>query len=123
MHTHLWIVGSGNGGMGGGGGDGGGGDRGIDKGPERTSYGSGGGGEGGGSGSYGGGRPQPRARRTQRRVTHNEKRYHSGSAMHYVVSERTFFRVAANGTLISARNVVDCVSILPRSQLLACTSL
>jgi len=89
VHTHLWIVGSGNGGIGGGGGDGGGGDRGIDKGPERTSYGSGGGGEGGGSGSYGGGRPQPRARRTQRRVTHNEKRYHSGSAMHYVASERT----------------------------------
>ncbi|XP_072744168.1 disco-interacting protein 2 homolog C isoform X3 [Anoplolepis gracilipes] len=71
-------IGTGNGGIGGGGGDGDGGDRGVDKGLERTSYGSGGGGgEGGGSGSYGGGRPQPRARRTQRRVTHNEKRYHS----------------------------------------------
>ncbi|KAM0730239.1 Disco-interacting protein 2 [Formica fusca] len=74
-------IGTGNGGIGGGGGDGGGGDRGIDKGLERTSYGSGGGGEGGGSGSYGGGRPQPRARRTQRRVTHNEKRYHSGGRL------------------------------------------
>ncbi|XP_029169559.1 disco-interacting protein 2 homolog A isoform X3 [Nylanderia fulva] len=67
-------IGTGNGGIGGGGGDGGG----VDKGLERTSYESGGGGgEGGGSGSYGGGRPQPRTRRTQRRVTHNEKRYHS----------------------------------------------
>nr|XP_034170890.1 disco-interacting protein 2 isoform X5 [Osmia lignaria] len=52
---------------------------------ERTGYGSGGGGGGGGGGVVGGigvgvgvgGRPQPRARRTQRRVTHNEKRYHS----------------------------------------------
>lgn len=38
---------------------------------DRTGFGSGGGG--------GAGRPQPRARRTQRRVTHSEKRYHSGS--------------------------------------------
>ncbi|XP_076286801.1 disco-interacting protein 2 isoform X6 [Lasioglossum baleicum] len=59
---------------------------------ERTGYGSGGGGGGGGGVGVGGvgcvgvgvgvgigvgGRPQPRARRTQRRVTHNEKRYHS----------------------------------------------
>ncbi|XP_033354907.1 disco-interacting protein 2 isoform X10 [Bombus vosnesenskii] len=55
---------------------------------ERTGYGSGGGGGGGGGIGVGGcvgvgvsvgvgGRPQPRARRTQRRVTHNEKRYHS----------------------------------------------
>ncbi|XP_029169563.1 disco-interacting protein 2 isoform X7 [Nylanderia fulva] len=71
-------IGTGNGGIGGGGGDGGG----VDKGLERTSYESGGGGgEGGGSGSYGGGRPQPRTRRTQRRVTHNEKRYHSGGRL------------------------------------------
>ncbi|XP_067215742.1 disco-interacting protein 2 homolog C isoform X3 [Linepithema humile] len=57
----------------------------VGKGLERTGYGSAGGGGGGdgggggGGGGYGGGggRPQPRARRTQRRVTHNEKRYHS----------------------------------------------
>ncbi|XP_046141639.1 disco-interacting protein 2 homolog A isoform X2 [Osmia bicornis bicornis] len=56
---------------------------------ERTGYGSGGGGGGGGGGVVGGigvgvgvgGRPQPRARRTQRRVTHNEKRYHSGGRL------------------------------------------
>ncbi|KZC08276.1 Disco-interacting protein 2 [Dufourea novaeangliae] len=53
---------------------------------ERTGYGSGGGGGGGGVGVGGvgvgvGGRPQPRARRTQRRVTHNEKRYHSGGRL------------------------------------------
>lgn len=87
-------IGTGNGGIGGGGGDGGG----VDKGLDRTSYesGGGGGGDGGGSGSYGGGRPQPRTRRTQRRVTHNEKRYHSGSAMHYVASEKkkTLLQVA-----------------------------
>ncbi|XP_051163298.1 disco-interacting protein 2 homolog A isoform X2 [Leptopilina boulardi] len=40
---------------------------------DRTGFGSGGGG--------GAGRPQPRARRTQRRVTHSEKRYHSGGRM------------------------------------------
>ncbi|XP_071649451.1 disco-interacting protein 2 homolog C isoform X3 [Temnothorax longispinosus] len=76
-------IGAGNGGIGGGGGsDGGGGV--VGRGLERTGYGSGGGdgggerGGGGGEGGYGGGgRPQPRARRTQRRVTHNEKRYHS----------------------------------------------
>lgn len=94
VYTHLWIIGTGNGGIGGGGGDGGG----VDKGLDRTSYesGGGGGGDGGGSGSYGGGRPQPRTRRTQRRVTHNEKRYHSGSAMHYVASEKkkTLLQVA-----------------------------
>jgi hypothetical protein len=28
-----------------------------------------------------GGRQQPRPRRTQRRVTHNEKRYHSGTPL------------------------------------------
>lgn len=54
---------------------------------ERTGYGSGVGVVGGvgvGVGVGGvGGRPQPRARRTQRRVTHNEKRYHSGSALNY----------------------------------------
>ncbi|XP_033221645.1 disco-interacting protein 2 [Belonocnema kinseyi] len=44
---------------------------------DRTGFGSGGGGGGGG----GGGRPQPRARRTQRRVTHSEKRYHSGGRL------------------------------------------
>ncbi|XP_034938895.1 disco-interacting protein 2 isoform X10 [Chelonus insularis] len=38
-----------------------------DSGGDRSNYGSGG----------VGGRPQPRARRTQRRVTHSEKRYHS----------------------------------------------
>lgn len=32
-----------------------------------------------GSGSGGGGKQQHTRRRTQRRVTHNEKRYHSGS--------------------------------------------
>ncbi|XP_076286797.1 disco-interacting protein 2 isoform X2 [Lasioglossum baleicum] len=63
---------------------------------ERTGYGSGGGGGGGGGVGVGGvgcvgvgvgvgigvgGRPQPRARRTQRRVTHNEKRYHSGGRL------------------------------------------
>ncbi|XP_076681199.1 disco-interacting protein 2 isoform X3 [Andrena cerasifolii] len=50
---------------------------------ERTGYGSGGGGVvgGGGVGVGVGGRPQPRARRTQRRVTHNEKRYHSGGRL------------------------------------------
>ncbi|XP_014486110.1 PREDICTED: disco-interacting protein 2 homolog A isoform X2 [Dinoponera quadriceps] len=56
---------------------------------ERTGYGSGGGiggGGGGGGGDCGdggggSGRPQPRARRTQRRVTHNEKRYHSGGRL------------------------------------------
>nr|XP_033182975.1 disco-interacting protein 2 homolog A isoform X2 [Bombus vancouverensis nearcticus] len=59
---------------------------------ERTGYGSGGGGGGGGGIGVGGcvgvgvsvgvgGRPQPRARRTQRRVTHNEKRYHSGGRL------------------------------------------
>ncbi|CAD6208962.1 GSCOCG00010775001-RA-CDS [Cotesia congregata] len=53
------IAGGGTGSGGGGTGDSGG---------DRTSYGSGG----------VGGRPQPRARRTQRRVTHSEKRYHSG---------------------------------------------
>ncbi|KAK2586568.1 hypothetical protein KPH14_011450 [Odynerus spinipes] len=63
-------LGAGDGGIGVGGGVGGGG---IGGGIERTSYGSGGGG--------GGGRPQPRARRTQRRVTHNEKRYHSGGRL------------------------------------------
>ncbi|XP_057326091.1 disco-interacting protein 2 isoform X11 [Microplitis mediator] len=52
------IAGGGTGSGGGGTGDSGG---------DRTSYGSGG----------VGGRPQPRARRTQRRVTHSEKRYHS----------------------------------------------
>lgn len=74
----MWIVGAGNGGIGGGGdgGDGGGGGV-VGRGLERTGY---------GSGEGGGGRPQPRARRTQRRVTHNEKRYHSGSATHYVAS-------------------------------------
>ncbi|XP_076385964.1 disco-interacting protein 2 isoform X6 [Megachile rotundata] len=71
---------------GGGGGGGGGGGvcvLGI-TGVERTGYGSGGGVVGGiglgvgvGVGVGVGGRPQPRARRTQRRVTHNEKRYHS----------------------------------------------
>ncbi|XP_076623138.1 disco-interacting protein 2 isoform X13 [Colletes latitarsis] len=53
---------------------------------ERTGYGSGGGGGVGvgvgvGVGIGVGGRPQPRARRTQRRVTHNEKRYHSGGRL------------------------------------------
>ncbi|KOX78420.1 Disco-interacting protein 2 [Melipona quadrifasciata] len=57
---------------------------------ERTGYGSGGGvgvvggigvGVGVGVGGGVGGRPQPRARRTQRRVTHNEKRYHSGGRL------------------------------------------
>ncbi|XP_043523758.1 disco-interacting protein 2 homolog A isoform X2 [Frieseomelitta varia] len=55
---------------------------------ERTGYGSGGGvgvvggiGVGVGVGVSVGGRPQPRARRTQRRVTHNEKRYHSGGRL------------------------------------------
>ncbi|XP_043672262.1 disco-interacting protein 2 homolog A isoform X4 [Vespula pensylvanica] len=79
------IAGSGDIGSGGGGGGSiGGGGGGL----ERTSYGSSGGGIGvgggvgvgvgvGGGGGGGGGRPQPRARRTQRRVTHNEKRYHS----------------------------------------------
>ncbi|XP_011495834.1 PREDICTED: disco-interacting protein 2 homolog A [Ceratosolen solmsi marchali] len=51
---------------------------------ERTSFGSGsgsGGGGGGGGGVNVGVRPQPRARRTQRRVTHSEKRYHSGGRL------------------------------------------
>ncbi|XP_026666928.1 disco-interacting protein 2 homolog A isoform X4 [Ceratina calcarata] len=55
---------------------------------ERTGYGSGGGGGVGSGVGVGvglgvglGGRPQPRARRTQRRVTHNEKRYHSGGRL------------------------------------------
>ncbi|XP_076385961.1 disco-interacting protein 2 isoform X3 [Megachile rotundata] len=75
---------------GGGGGGGGGGGvcvLGI-TGVERTGYGSGGGVVGGiglgvgvGVGVGVGGRPQPRARRTQRRVTHNEKRYHSGGRL------------------------------------------
>ncbi|XP_074115177.1 disco-interacting protein 2 isoform X2 [Cotesia typhae] len=56
------IAGGGTGSGGGGTGDSGG---------DRTSYGSGG----------VGGRPQPRARRTQRRVTHSEKRYHSGGRL------------------------------------------
>ncbi|XP_016844356.1 disco-interacting protein 2 homolog A isoform X3 [Nasonia vitripennis] len=64
-------LGSGNNGSGGGGGGG--------VGLERTSFGSGSGSGGGGGG--GGGRPQPRARRTQRRVTHSEKRYHSGGRL------------------------------------------
>ncbi|XP_034938884.1 disco-interacting protein 2 homolog A isoform X2 [Chelonus insularis] len=42
-----------------------------DSGGDRSNYGSGG----------VGGRPQPRARRTQRRVTHSEKRYHSGGRL------------------------------------------
>lgn len=83
MHVCVWHTGAGK--------DGGGvGVLGI-AGVERTGYGSGGGGGGGGGIGVGGcvgvgvsvgvgGRPQPRARRTQRRVTHNEKRYHSGSA-------------------------------------------
>lgn len=73
-YARVWRTGAGN--------DGGGvGVLGIER-VERTGYGSGGGGVvgGGGVGVGVGGRPQPRARRTQRRVTHNEKRYHSGSA-------------------------------------------
>ncbi|XP_053593846.1 disco-interacting protein 2 isoform X5 [Microplitis demolitor] len=58
QYTTKQIAGGGTGSGGGGTGDSGG---------DRTSYGSGG----------VGGRPQPRARRTQRRVTHSEKRYHS----------------------------------------------
>ncbi|XP_044014875.1 disco-interacting protein 2 isoform X6 [Aphidius gifuensis] len=44
---------------------------------DKSNYGSG----GGGGGGIGGARPQPRARRTQRRVTHSEKRYHSGNRL------------------------------------------
>lgn len=46
-----------------------------------TNVGNGNGGNGGNGGSGGGGgavKQHTRARRTQRRVTHNEKRYHSG---------------------------------------------
>lgn len=121
-YTLMWIVGAGNDGIGGGGGGGGdsGGGGGVGRGLERTGYGSGGGGgggeEGGGGGGGGvgvgygggGGRPQPRARRTQRRVTHNEKRYHSGSATHYVAHERAYLRVAASGTLTRATLLIVC---------------
>ncbi|XP_055854104.1 disco-interacting protein 2 isoform X6 [Episyrphus balteatus] len=60
---------SGSGGGGGGGNNGG----------SRES--GGGGGGGGSSGGGGGGHHQNRTRRTQRRVTHNEKRYHSAGPL------------------------------------------
>ncbi|XP_046604654.1 disco-interacting protein 2 homolog A isoform X3 [Neodiprion virginianus] len=74
-------VGVGVGGGGGGGADGGGGAGnavvGVVGPAERGGSGGTGYAGGGGGGGGGGGRPQPRARRTQRRVTHSEKRYHS----------------------------------------------